>query len=326
VHPGLIVILETPLSGTYTDGLIQEAKKRYPGSFQFPREPQLWVPLALSPEAKGPDEFALVGRLRPGATVEQAQAEMNVFASRLETQYPRWKGWFNARVVPLAKQLSGDTRRPLLLMLGAVAVVLLIACSNVANLLLTRSLGRRKEFTLRAALGTGQRRLLVQLLIEGGVLATAGGISGTLFSVAGIHFVRVFGPSNISRLQIVGLDSSVILFALGLTFITGLFFGMAPAAGAMGRNLVNALKEGVTVFGMVLGQGARLAGLGIAIGILTALGLTHLMASFLYGIQATDPLTFLIVPVLLAGVALFACYLPARRATHVDPMIALRYE
>jgi putative ABC transport system permease protein len=81
-----------------------------------------------------------------------------------------------------------------------------------------------------------------------------------------------------------------------------------------------------SVFGMILGQGARLAGLGIAIGVLTALGLTHLMASFLYGIQATDPLTFVIVPVLLAAVALFACYLPARRATHVDPMIALRYE
>jgi ABC-type antimicrobial peptide transport system permease subunit len=81
-----------------------------------------------------------------------------------------------------------------------------------------------------------------------------------------------------------------------------------------------------TVFGMILGQGAKLAGLGIAIGILTALGLTHLMASFLYGIRATDPLTFLIVPVFLAAVALFACYLPARRATHVDPMIALRYE
>jgi putative ABC transport system permease protein len=230
--------------GVMPAGFVFPRAEEMPGSFQFPREPQLWIPLALSPEAKGPDELALIGRLHSGATIEQAQAEMNIFASRLETQYPRWKGWFNARVVPLAKQLAGDTSRPLLLMLGAVAVVLLIACSNVANLLLTRSLGRRKEFTLRAALGAGQRRLLVQLLIEGGVLAAAGGILGILFAGVGIHLVRVFGPSNISRLQAVGLDSRVILFALALTFITGLFFGMAPAAGAIGQNLVNALKEG----------------------------------------------------------------------------------
>jgi putative ABC transport system permease protein len=229
--------------GVMASGFVFPRAEEMPGSFQFPREPQLWVPLALSPEAKGPDELALVGRLRSGATIEQAQAEMNIFASRLESQYPRWKGWFNARVVPLAKQLAGDTRRPLLLMLAAVAVVLLIACSNVANLLLTRSLGRRKEFTLRAALGAGQRRLLDQLLIEGGMLAAAGGILGILFAGVGIHVVRVFGPANISRLQAVGLDSHVILFALALTFITGLFFGMAPAAGAIGQNLVDALKE-----------------------------------------------------------------------------------
>jgi len=229
--------------GVMPVGFVFPRAEEMPGSFQFPREAQLWVPLALSPEAKGPDELALIGRLHSNTTIEQAQAEMNIFASQLEAQYPRWKGWFNASVVPLAKQVVGDTRRPLLLMLGAVVVVFLIACSNVANLLLTRSLTRQKEFTLRAALGAGQQRLFVQLLIEGSVLASAGGVLGILFAGFGINLIRSFGPSNISRLQAVGIDVRVVLFALTLTFITGLLFGCAPIAGVARLDLVSTLKE-----------------------------------------------------------------------------------
>jgi predicted permease len=150
-----------------------------PVSFNFPRRPQLWVPLAIAPTpVAGPSELAVVGRLKPDATLEQAQAQMNVITNHAEAVDPRWKGWFNTRLTPLEKQVVGDTQRPLLLILGSVGIVLLIACSNVANLLLTRSLGRRREFTLRVALGAGRGRLMRQLLTESLVLAVAGGLLG----------------------------------------------------------------------------------------------------------------------------------------------------
>jgi putative ABC transport system permease protein len=219
-----------------------------PGSFSFPREAQLWVPLALLPaplHPYDPSELAVVGRLKPGVSIRQAQAEMDVFARRFEQQYgPSGAGWFNSRITPLAHQVAGDTGRPLLLILGAVGVVLLIACSNVASLLLARSLGRRREFTLRAALGAGSRRLIRQLLTESLLLAAAGGAAGILLAELGIQFVKTFGPSNIPRLSDVALDWQVFAFALGLTLFTGILFGLAPAIPATRDNLADALREG----------------------------------------------------------------------------------
>src|SRR5205085_10777615 len=123
------------------------------------------------------------------------------------------KGWFNSRVTPLARSVAGDTRWPLLLMLAAVGVVLLIACSNVANLLLARSLGRRRELTVRAALGAVRARLMRQLLTERLLVAAIGGLVGVLLAQAGIYFVQIFGPSDIPRLAEVALDLRVFAFA-----------------------------------------------------------------------------------------------------------------
>jgi len=620
-----------------------------PPGLDFARKPDLWVPLVLpaSLPENAPDELAVIGRMKSGIAMSQVQEEMNVLEKRMDGVMGS-KGWFRSRVTPLVQQVSGDTRKPLLLMLGAVVAVLLIACSNVASLFLARSIERRPEFTLRAAIGAGSSRLVRQLLTESVLLALVAGLLGALVAYLGIYFLKIFGPSNVPRLQEVGIDFRVLAFVLGVTLISGILFGMAPALRMGRNNIAEWLKEGEqrsggsaagfrarntlmvfevaialvlaiaagllsrtflhllsvdagfsgervfsfqlslpaskypgldhivalyqkvlqvlpsqpgveqvglvrtlplsgategsiiripgrpsasrsdrpvsnynvvspgyfgaagtpvlrgrefletdtvssmpvviinsamakkfwpdqdpigkqvglgspafplmsivgvvadikhlslreepgpemyvpytqkpypsmlmmsvvlrtrtdpkavmggvrqaihaldpdlpitepatlaslradsmaqprfsmlllasfaglalllacvgmygvisysvmqrtreigvrmalgaqrkSVFGMILGQGARLAGLGIAIGILTALGLTHLMASFLYGIQATDPLTFVIVPVLLAAVAMFACYLPARRAIQVDPMIALRYE
>lgn len=308
--------------GVMPAGFVFPRAEEMPGSFQFPREPQLWVPLALSPQAQGPDELALIGKLKSGTTLEQAQAEMNLFASRLENQYPRWKGWFNSRVTPLARQVVGDTRRPLLLMLGAVAVVLLIACSNVASLLLTRSLGRRREFTLRAALGAGQRRLAVQLLVEGGVLACAGGVLGILFAGIGIHFVKVFGPSNITRLQGAGLDLRVLAFALGITLITGIFFGGAPVAGATRQNLVDSLKEGgPRSRGSLSGSNSRKALLvfevALAMVLVVAAGL--LVRTF-FQLLKVDP------GFSAARVLTFELSLPQSKYTGQDRMVALYHQ
>jgi putative ABC transport system permease protein len=233
--------------GVMPPGFAFPRKEEMPGSFEFPREAALWVPLAL-PAAKlhpdDPDELAVIGRLRPGATIEQAQAEMNVFARRMETEIPRGKGWFNSRVTPLTRQVAGDTRRPLLLVLAAIGVVLLIACANVANLLLSRSLWRRKEFTLRAALGAGHGRLVRQLLTESVLLALVAGVAGLLLAEAGIYFVKAFGPSNIPRLREVSLDFRVFAFAIAGTLASGILFGLAPAFGAGRENLVETLKEG----------------------------------------------------------------------------------
>ena len=216
-----------------------------PSSFNFPREAQLWVPLAVAAEPiGGPSELAVIGRLKQGLTIEQAQAAMDLVTKHAEAKDPQWKGWFNTRVVPLTRQVVGDTQRPLQLMLGAVGIVLLIACSNVANLLLTRSLGRRREFTLRAALGAGRIRLIRQLLTESLLIAAAAGAVGIFIANAGIYFVKIFGPSNIPRLSEVTLDLPVFGFALFISLATGILFGLAPAYGATRGNLVDSLKSG----------------------------------------------------------------------------------
>jgi putative ABC transport system permease protein len=235
------------VTGVMPPGFAFPRKEEMPGSFEFPREAALWVPLAL-PAAKihqdDPDELAVVARLQSGATMQQAQAEMDVFAKRLESQNPRGRGWFGSRVTPLARQVAGDTRRPLLLVLGAIGVVLLIACANVANLLLMRSVGRQREFTMRAALGAGRSRLVRQVLAESLVLAFAGGILGIVLGFAGVRFVKAFGPPSLPRLCEVTLDARVFLFMLAVTFITGILFGLAPALSAAGGNLIESLKEG----------------------------------------------------------------------------------
>jgi predicted permease len=215
-----------------------------PSSFNFPRDAQLWVPLAVPAEPKGgPSELAVVARLKPRITMQQAQAEMDVIGKHAEAQDPAWKGWFNTRLTPLVQQVVGDTRRPLLLILGAVGVVLLIACSNVANLLLARSLARTKEFTLRTALGAGRGRLVRQLLTESLLLALSGGMAGVLLGKAGIYFVRTLGPSSIPRLHEATLDLRVVAFTFGVTLLSSMLFGLAPAIGATRENLAESLKE-----------------------------------------------------------------------------------
>jgi putative ABC transport system permease protein len=231
--------------GVMPAGFVFPRAEEMPSSFNFPREAQLWVPLAVPAEPKGgPSELAVIGRLKPGLTLAQAQVAMDLVTRRAEVRDPAWKGWFNSRVVPLQQQIVGDTRRPLQLMFGAVGIVLLIACSNVGNLLLARSLGRRREFTLRAALGAGRARLIRQLLTESVLVAAAAGVAGVFIAKAGVSFVKAFGPSSIPRLQEVTLDLTVFAFALAVSLATGIVFGLAPALGVTRESLVDSLKEG----------------------------------------------------------------------------------
>lgn len=233
--------------GVMPPGFVFPRANEMPNVFTFAPETQLWVPLALdrrsAPIPYESDELAIVGRIKPGVTIPQAQSEMDIMGKRLESGRRNGQGWFNSLVTPLTRQAAGDTRQPLLLILAAVGVVLLIACSNVASLLLTCSLNRKREFTVRVALGAGAPRLLRQLLTESIVLATVGGAVGVCLAELIVYFVKIFGPSSIPRLGEAGLDVRVLLFAFGVILFTGVLFGLAPALSVMRENLVESLKD-----------------------------------------------------------------------------------
>jgi predicted permease len=215
-----------------------------PVGVDLPKYAQLWVPLALpAAPGPGPSDLCVIAESKPNMGLAQMTEDLKTFDRRWVERFPRSKGWFS-QAVPLTKQTVADTQRPLLLLLGAVGVVLLIACSNVAGLTLNRSLGRRKEFTLRGALGAQPGRLVRQLMTESVLLALSGGILGTLFGEASLYLVKRFGPASIPHLREASLDLRVVVFALGVSLITGIVFGLAPAFGATRMNLVEALKEG----------------------------------------------------------------------------------
>jgi len=234
--------------GVMPPGFVFPRANEMPDVFTFAPQVQLWVPLALdrrsAPIPYESDELAVVGRMKPGVTIAQAQADMDIMGKRLESGRRNAQGWFSSRVTPLTRQAAGDTRQPLLLILAAVGVVLLIACSNVASLLLTRSLNRKREFTVRAALGAGASRLMRQLLTESIVLATVGGLIGVVLAEFVVYVVKIFGPSSIPRLSETGLDIRVLLFAFAITLFTGVLFGLAPALSTARDNLVESLKDG----------------------------------------------------------------------------------
>jgi predicted permease len=215
-----------------------------PATSDLPRETLFWVPLApgpLSPLA--PNDLTLIAELKPDAGLPEVQHDLQTFDQRWQKEFPRAKGW-SSRVVPLTQQAVTDMRRPLLLLFGAVGVVLLIACSNVADLTLNRSVGRRNEFALRGALGARRGRLIGQLTIESLLLALTGGIIGIGFAEAGLLLAQHFGPDTVPHLQEVGLDLRVVAFGFTVTLLTGLLFGLAPAFGATQTNPVEVPKAG----------------------------------------------------------------------------------
>jgi predicted permease len=217
-----------------------------PGDLTFAAETQLWVPIALPAATPRftPWELAIVARLQPSVTVAQARDAMALFAQRMDREHPEMKGWSQSIVTPLQRQVAGDTQRPLLLILSAVGVALLTVCFNVAGLLLTRSIARQREFTLRAALGAGPTRVLRQVLTESLLIAAAGGLLGTAVAIAGVSLVRAFGPPSLPRLQEAGADPRVFVFISAITLLTGVLFGLAPALGARRVNCAESLREG----------------------------------------------------------------------------------
>jgi len=229
--------------GVMPEGFSFPNAEGMPPIVEMPKEPQFWVPLVLPAADTESAEFGVIGEMKSGMSTAQLQQEVKDFDRHLAQQIPHDKGGFT-RVVPLKQQTVMNVRRPLFLLLGAVSIVLLIACSNVACLMLNRSLSRRREFTLRGALGATRRRLIRQLMTESLLLALAGGLTGVLLGEVGLSLVKHFGPSTIPHLRETELNARVITFALVVTLITVVGFGLPAAFGATGSNMVEALKGG----------------------------------------------------------------------------------
>jgi predicted permease len=207
---------------------------------------EIFVPLPLGADAvnrRGDENFNILARLKPGVTIEQAQSEVSAIAARIREKDKRDRT-FTISVVPLLDQVVGDVRPALLVLLGAVALVLLIACANVANLLLARATSREKEVAIRAAIGAGRSRLIRQMLTESVVLGLAGGAAGLVVAAWTLYFIRDLNPGNIPRLDQIGINPSVLAFTMFISILTGILFGLAPALRVARVDLNASLKSG----------------------------------------------------------------------------------
>jgi predicted permease len=217
-----------------------------PRGFRFPEVSELWVPLALTPQMFTRTDHGLngVARLKDGVTFAAAQAEMDNIAARIEQQNPVTNEGLGVRVTSLHDNLAGDYREALLILLGVVGCVLLVACVNVANLMLARATARQKEFALRAALGASRWRIVRQLLIESLLLAVVGGALGFALSLWALHLLLNAIPIQLPFWMDFGIDLRVLGFTLGITLLTGLIFGAVPALQTSRVDLNDTLKEG----------------------------------------------------------------------------------
>jgi predicted permease len=210
----------------------------------------LLLPLPLNETARsnrGGEDFNIFAKLKRGVPVENAQADMNVLAARMKRDYPQNyppNGGLTISVVPLINQVVGDVRMAVYVLLGAVGLVLLIACGNVANLLLSRGAVRQKEIAIRAAVGASRERIVRQLLTEAVLLATLGGVLGLALALGAVQVLGRFGPANIPRLGEIGIDASVLAFTFGISLVTGVVFGLVPALRASRLDLNDVLREG----------------------------------------------------------------------------------
>ncbi len=216
---------------------------------------EIWSPWQVANELRQRQgRFArAVARLKPGVTLEQAQTEMNLIGARLEKQYPEFNTHWGVNVVPLRTQLTGEIRKPLLILLAAVGFVLLIACANVANLLLARAASRRKEIALRTGLGASRFRIVQQLLTESVLLSIVGSTLGFLLAWWGTRALISLSPPGLMDLRGVGVNLPVLGFTFGLTMLTAIVFGLVPALEASRFDLNDSLKEG----GKNIGGSAR---------------------------------------------------------------------
>src|ERR1700719_3828851 len=206
----------------------------------------IFAPLPLGADSvknRRDENYNIMVRLKPGVSVQKARADIELIASHIREKDKR-DASFGMDVIGLQEQVVGDVRRALLVLLGSVGLVLLIACANVANLLLTRAAGREKAVAIRTALGTGWRQLARQLLTESVLLGLVGGAAGLLVAQLSIYMVRSMNPGNIPRLDDIAINSAVLMFTFGVSLTTGILFGVAPVWRAIKVDLNTSLKAG----------------------------------------------------------------------------------
>ncbi|HEV3278144.1 MAG TPA: ABC transporter permease [Terriglobia bacterium] len=252
---------------------------------------ELWAPLALGDRAadRGGNSLRIFARLKPGITLDQARSEMSGINSRLEKEYPGTSRDYV--VLPLKERVVGDIRPALLVLLGAVCFVLLIACANVAHMMLARSAVRQREVAVRTALGAGRGRIIRQLLTESLLLTLAGAGAGLLLALWGIHVLVALSPAGIPRVQTVSIDANVLVFMFVVSVLTGLGFGLVPALRSSAVSLNDSLKEGGR--GSIEGaRGQRLRGLlmasEFAMAVILLVGAGLMIRSFI-ALQSIDP-------------------------------------
>jgi putative ABC transport system permease protein len=248
--------------------------------------PQVFIPFTIDParENRGNHTIRVVGRLRAGVSLGEAHHEMQRIAATLEQEFPATnKGW-GVQIDRISRTMFDQRVRPwLVTLLAAVAVVLLIACANVASVLLARNVSRRRELALRSALGARRSRLMRQLTTEGACFAVVSGAAGLLLAALAVRALKVMLPPTLPRIDEIVVDAPVLA--------AGLLASMAS---------------------------------GIALGLLAAVALSPALEALLFGVTARSPVTYVVVGATLATVALVACYVPAARATRIDPLLALR--
>ena len=262
-----------------------------PPGFALGGNQDLWIPLGLNrdkPDSRGSHSLHVMARLKSGVTLAQASASLSQFAKDLRRQYPDNYGQgdekgFDMFMVPVKEQLVRKLRPALLVLLGAVTFVLLIACANVANLLLAHASAREKELAIRAALGAGRGRIIRQLFTESLILALGGGLLGLLLAYWGVDALRALAPANTPRLSEVRLDPLVLAFTFGISVVTGLIFGMAPAWHVSRAHLCETLNEagrGASASGGTRRLRAVLVVSELALAVLLLVGAGLLIRSF----------------------------------------------